>query len=231
MGRLLLVEDDADLRGSMCDYLTLKGYEVAEAATGDCFRQNVLDQRFDLVLLDLNLPDADGLQLLREARQGSDAPVFVVSGRSHDGSRLSALDMGADDYIVKPFNIRELEFRIRNFLRRQRERLEQETLRWQFGAWTLDAEQRKISDSEGRPVHVTRGEFDVLYCLVQAQGAVVSWDGILGTLEKNGLEVSLESLPVLVSRLRRKFSVASDQQLIDNLPGIGYRIAAPVSRA
>ena len=120
--KVLVLEDDAALRAVLRDFLSLMHYQVLEAADLASFRTLAGAEKFDLLLLDLNLPDGDGLALLRELAANGDTAVFVVSGRCDEQSRLQALEAGADDYIVKPFNARELEFRIRNFLRRQSSR-------------------------------------------------------------------------------------------------------------
>ena len=228
MHRLLLVEDDEALRTTLRDYFDLKGYAVVEAGCGHDFRLVLADQQPDLILLDLNLPDADGVKLLRELRKTSQAPLVVVSGRSDEATRLKALDAGADDYVIKPFNIRELELRVRNFLQRQlgRNQLAQE--QWRFGPWLLDARRRILSAQGGPPLSTTRGEFELLLCLVRAGGQVVARDRILALLEQGNASITPESLPVLISRLRRKLSPGAEQHIIATAPGIGYQLNLPV---
>ena len=164
--RILILEDDDALRAVMRDFLTLMSYQVIEASDLSSFHQLNNQQNFDLLLLDLNLPDGDGLTLLKSLSSTGNAPVFVVSGRCDEHSRLQALEAGADDYIVKPFNARELEFRIRNFLRRQGVRqstgTEQLPAPLTFGEWRLQPNQYRITGPQGAFISLTRRERAVL---------------------------------------------------------------------
>lgn len=231
--RLLVVEDQADVRHAICNYLRLRGYSVTEASTGGAFVEALREGPYELVLLDLNLPDGDGLLLLREARAGSSAPIFVVSGRSSESDRIQALEYGADDFIVKPFSIRELELRIRNFLLRQTLRAQHasEDEVWAFGSWRVDVPRRTVASLAGETVPLTRGEFELLCCLVRAEGAVVSRRRILDALHGEGVIMGDESLTTLIYRLRRKLGLGAAQgPLIETVSGIGFRIALPVFR-
>lgn len=231
--RLLVVEDQVDVRHAVCNYLRLRGYSVTEASTGGAFVAALRDDGFELVLLDLNLPDADGLQLLREARIESNAPIFVVSGRCTEADRIRALEYGADDFVVKPFSIRELELRIRNFLLRQtlRTRQEDDAEVWTFADWRVDLPRRVVVSLTGEPVALTRGEFELLCCLVRAEGAVVSRRAILEALHDTGVLMGDESLTTLVYRLRRKLGRDdAGGALIETAPAVGFRIAVPVYR-
>src|SRR5690606_31939777 len=157
---ILVLEDDDSLRGVLKDFLSLMGYQISEARDIAGYREHAEAQDIDLTLLDLNLPDGDGLALVRELTSQSDAPVFVVSGRCDERSRLQALEAGADDYLVKPFNARELEYRIRNFLRRQRQRSEPEAggkrSDLAIGDWQLFTGQYRLTSSTGEVINLTR---------------------------------------------------------------------------
>lgn len=228
MKRLLIVEDDAALRGMLEDYFSLKGYLVSVAESGAVFRQLTSNERYDLILLDLNLPDADGLQLLEVLRSRSSAPVFVVSGRSDEASRLTALGHGADDYVIKPFSTRELELRIHNFLCRQSGRIHPYDIsyqQWRLGCWLVDERQRAIFGKDGSKLNITRGEFELLLCLLRAEGNVVSRERIIAAIEQHDVKVTPESLTVLVSRLRRKLSSTGEPSLILTVSGVGYHLA------
>lgn len=232
MGRLLMVEDDEMLRAAIREVFTLKGYRVAEAACGEEFMTEVEKQDFDLVLLDLNLPDEDGLVLLRRARARSDVPVFVVSARTDNESRLTALELGADDYVTKPFDVRELELRIRNFLGRQKRRnngAERGGNRIRFGSWTLLPDQWSLQDANGQQLVLTRGELDVLMALVKAEGNALSREKLADVLARNINGSNPETVTVLVYRLRKKLVDESrDNPVIVTVPGVGYRIGAEV---
>ncbi|WP_111657817.1 response regulator transcription factor [Isoalcanivorax indicus] len=237
MGRLLMVEDDEMLRAAIREVFTLKGYSVAEAACGEGFMTQVEKQDFDLVLLDLNLPDEDGLVLLRRTRARSDVPVFVVSGRTDNDSRLTALELGADDYVTKPFDVRELELRIRNFLGRQKNRrtggngtAERPVHRIRFGGWTLLPDQWSLQDAQGQQLVLTRGELDVLMALVKAEGNALSREKLADVLARNINGSNPETVTVLVYRLRKKLvSDSKENPVIVTVPGVGYRIGAEVT--
>ena len=231
--RILVLEDDLALRSVLRDFLTLMHYEVMEAADIAGFRKLSSEHSIDLLLLDLNLPDGDGLNLLREMCSGQGAPVFVVSGRCDEHSRLKALEAGADDYIVKPFNARELEFRIRNFLRRQRERIGVDiraanpSLR--FGEWQLLPDQYRVAGPQGDIINVTRSERDLLQELLSAQGSLRSRRQLASAISSPTDTTSEETVTVLIYRLRKKLEQAgAGAQVIETVAGAGYRIAATV---
>ena len=234
MGRLLMVEDDEMLRAAIREVFTLKGYRVSEAACGEDFMTEVEKQDFDLVLLDLNLPDEDGLVLLRRTRARSDVPVFVVSARTDSDSRFTALELGADDYVTKPFDVRELELRIRNFLSRQKSRgnggVPERANRIQFGTWTLLPDQWSLQYASGQQLILTRGELDVLMALVKAEGNALSREKLADVLARNINGSNPETVTVLVYRLRKKL-VGDDKNnpVIVTVPGVGYRIGAEVT--
>lgn len=224
-GHLLVVEDDKHLREMMCDFLALKGHSIVQAANGRAFKQAIISDVFDLILLDLNLPDADGLQLLQELRNYSQAPIFVVSGRSDEQTRLEALNLVVDDYIIKPFNIRELELRVRNFLKRGNQPVANEE--WHFGEWRVDVSQSLVSRANGDKIALTTAEYELLLMLVRAQGKVLSREQITKLLS-----IAPDSLNVLVSRLRMKLNPFSHMDApIITVPNRGYRISVPVIAA
>lgn len=230
--RLLVVEDEAEVRTLMCTYLKRRGFDVTAASTAKDFNRRFAAKGYDLVLLDLNLAEADGIGLLRQVRARSRAPVFVVSGRLDERSRLQALELGADDFVRKPFSLRELELRIGNFLKRQAERAPEAPparREWRFGDWTLDTARRTLISDDGETPELTRGEFDVLACLVEAEGQVVERATIVEYLEQRGFAMSPDSLTTVVYRLRRKLG-ASDggAALIGTQYGVGFRLLVDV---
>ena len=231
MNQLLIIEDDTQLRDNISDYFTLKGYSVTATDSGAGFHTRFAHGSYDLILLDLNLPDTDGQFLLKEIRETSDTPVFVVSGRTDEHNRLLALEGMADDYISKPFNIRELELRIRNFLsREQRRRIASSKERWRVGALVLDVGQHLIIDTEGQTTPLTAGECALMVCLLSAAGELISREKLLACLRKQGQAVSTDSLPVLISRLRQKFRDAAPEAVIHTVTGVGYRVLADTER-
>ena len=226
--KVLVLEDDAALRAVLRDFLSLMHYQVLEAADLASFRTLAGAEKFDLLLLDLNLPDGDGLALLRELAANGDTAVFVVSGRCDEQSRLQALEAGADDYIVKPFNARELEFRIRNFLRRQSSRNPstggQSQSSTVFGDWRLQPNQYRITGPNGALVSLTRSERDLLNELLQAKGNLCSRRQLARAMSSPMETTSEETVTVLIYRLRKKLEAAGiPAPLIETVAGAGYR--------
>ncbi|MCK5874369.1 MAG: response regulator transcription factor [Alcanivoracaceae bacterium] len=226
--KVLVLEDDAALRAVLRDFLSLMHYQVFEAADLASFRILADAEKFDLLLLDLNLPDGDGLALLRELTAKGDTAVFVVSGRCDEQSRLQALEAGADDYIVKPFNARELEFRIRNFLRRQSARSPSAGAQSQssavFGDWRLQPNQYRITGPNGALVSLTRSERDLLNELLQAKGNLCSRRQLARAMSSPMETTSEETVTVLIYRLRKKLDAAGiPAPLIETVAGAGYR--------
>jgi DNA-binding response OmpR family regulator len=224
--RIMVVEDDATLRSVMVDIFTMQGFVVFDAEGVDAFFAAWQQQAFDLILLDLNLLDEDGLVLLRKLRMQSDVPLFVVSGRTDRETRLAALEMGADDFVMKPFDTRELVMRVQNFLQRiarlkgeQKEPSSQD--HWRFGDWSLSELSKTLSHVDGREIYLTRSEFKLLLALVRAGGGVLSKMQLMDVVDKGQYETTAETIAVLIHRLRRKMD---DKQIIQTISGFGYRI-------
>ena len=226
---ILVLEDDCDLRSVLRDFLAMMGYQVYEAANIAAFHQLSSQHSVDLMLLDLNLPDGDGLDVLRTISRNCDTPVFVVSGRCDDHSRLQALEAGANDYIVKPFNARELELRIRNFLRRQSPQPAavshgvMPTL--DFGEWKIWPNQFRLTHNNGTTVTVTRSERDLLCELIRADGDLCSRRQLARAMSSGMETTSEETVTVLVYRLRKKLEQGSGADPhIETVAGAGYRL-------
>lgn len=222
----MIVEDDATLRSVMVDIFKMQGFEVFDSEGVDEFFNIWRQQQFDLVLLDLNLMDEDGLVLLRKLRMQSDVPLFVVSGRTDRETRLAALEMGADDYVMKPFDTRELVMRVQNFLQRfsrvQGEKKESQSQQhWEFGDWTLSESSKTLTHTDGREIYLTRSEFKILLALVRAGGSVLSKMQLMDVVDKGQYETTAETIAVLIHRIRRKMD---DKKIIQTISGFGYRI-------
>jgi two-component system OmpR family response regulator len=215
---ILLLEDDPAQRLLLAAYLRQAAFQVEEAATLAQGRAKALTSRPCLVLLDLNLPDGDGLELARELIRRA-IPVLIVTSRPQD--RLLALELGADDFVEKPYDPRELLARIQNLLRRCGEPSTQPR---PIGGFHLDVPARRLLDDRGREVALTRGEFDLLAALLEARGRVVSRADLSEIISPEGGTVCSRSVDTLVSRLRRK--LADDPRnpaLLQTVPGVGYR--------
>jgi DNA-binding response OmpR family regulator len=216
--RLLLVEDDPSISVPLADGLRREGFEVEVAATG---AQALAAPPVDLVLLDLGLPDLEGRVVCRELRSVSAVPIIVVTARSDEIDRVVLLELGADDYVVKPFGFRELVARIRAVLRRTASvpgQTPSATL--EVGALTIDLRGRSV-EFEGETVVVTPKEYDLLVCLASDAGAVKTREQLMREVWDEHWWGSTKTLDVHVASLRRKLS----PDVIDTVRSVGYRYA------
>ncbi len=217
LGRVLIVEDDPGIATQLVRGLTRAGYETGSVTTG----QAALDWPVpDVVLLDLGLPDIDGIEVCRRLRQACDAAIIVVTARGEESDRVLALDEGADDYLIKPFGLQELLARIRAVLRRSRQPAGQVL---QHGALTVDLRTHKVSVS-GQQIAVTPKEFAILECLASDPGRVVSRQEMLERAWDEHWYGPTKVLDVHMAALRRKLG---DPGIIETVYGHGFRLADP----
>ena len=215
---LLLVEDDDSIAEPLAEGLRREGFSVARAATG---AEALEAAPVDLVLLDLRLPDVDGLTVCRELRARSDVPIIVVSARGEEVDRVIGLELGADDYLVKPFGLRELVARIRAVSRRVSERSDGAADELAAGRVRIDLRAHRVT-VDGREVALTGKEFDVLAVLVRDAGAVVDRERLLREVWHTTWYGSSKTIDVHVASLRKKLG---DPALIETVRGIGLRFA------
>jgi two-component system response regulator QseB len=217
--RLLLVEDDELIGEAVRTGLKLSGYTVDWVQDGQAGVLAVRNGVYDLILLDLGLPRKDGLAVLRETRNaGQDVAVLVLTARDAVGDRVKGLDAGADDYLVKPFDLDELSARVRALLRRRAGRTDP-VIRW--GALMLDPVSHRV-EVLGKSVALSPREFALLHALAERPGAVLSREQLEERLYGWDDEVSSNAIEVHLHNLRRKLGA----RLIENVRGVGYRIAA-----
>ncbi|HTR83762.1 MAG TPA: response regulator transcription factor [Reyranella sp.] len=222
MYSVAVVEDETLTRKAIALSLREAGYTVHEASDALACRALLRQARLDLIVLDLGLPGIDGLDFAREVRGNSDIGLIVVTRQGAPEARIAALDLGADDYLVKPIHYGELAARIRSVMRRTgRERGRRKKL----GRWIVDLEARTVSRGEADTAALTRGEFDILARLVQAGTKIVSRQELLSVISRSPQESDLRSVDALVSRLRRKLDEVEGDSLIATAPGFGYRLA------
>ncbi|QMU76808.1 response regulator transcription factor [Streptacidiphilus sp. PB12-B1b] len=219
--RVLVVEDDAGIARSLVRGLERDGYAARSVDTGRAAL--AAEPVPDLVLLDLGLPDLDGVEVCRLLRRRSDAAVIVVTARGEEGDRVSALDEGADDYLVKPFGLAELLARVRAVLRRTRPQVP-ELL--QCGPLSVDPRTRKVSIA-GQEIVLTPKEFDILECLAVDPGRVVTRQEILERAWDAHWYGPTKVLDVHMAALRRKLGVPG---LVETVYGRGFRLSDPVGR-
>lgn len=224
MFRVLVVEDDAPIRSMLRALLESAGYRVEEAGNAQRALVEARANRPDLILVDLGLPDRDGQLLIREVRGFSAVPILVLSARSAEREMVAALDGGADDYVVKPFQAGELLARVRAALRRQARTGEAEGP-VTVGLLTLDLARREARGRDDVAEHLTPLEFRLLQCLLRKRGLVVTRDEIIRDVWGPGHEEDTRGLRAYVRSLRRKIEPDPDHpRVLRTEAGIGYRL-------
>ncbi|MEM7778372.1 MAG: response regulator [Pseudomonadota bacterium] len=228
--RILIVDDDEDIRRLLTSFLTEEGFAVSEASDATSLDQAVVRDHPDLIVLDLMLPGEDGLSICRRIRSSSAVPVIMLTARSAEVDRVVGLEIGADDYLTKPFSKRELLARIRSVLRRGRlVALNPPTTVLRFQDFKVDLNARRLTNRSGQDVSLTSAEFDLLACFVQAPQRVLSRDRLLDAVHGRASDPFDRSVDTLVSRLRKKIETASDnERLIATIRNHGYLFTATV---
>ena len=231
-GRILVVDDDRRIREMLASYLTEEGFAVSLAENGEQLRAEMAAAEIDLILLDLKIPGEDGLTLLRELRRQSSVPVIMITGKGEMLDRIVGLEVGADDYIAKPFHLREVLARIRAVLRRsvaaakpEAEAVDAATEagRLAFAGWTLDPRRRELRDAEGAEVELTTGEFNLLLAFLQAPNRPLNRDQLMDKLRGRDWSPFDRSIDTQVGRLRKKIEAdPKNPSLIKTVRGIGY---------
>ena len=230
---ILVVDDDAETRSLLRQYLQKQGYRVSVVANGRDMRATLQTARPDLIVLDLMLPGEDGLQLCRDLRGRSNIPVIMLTARGEETDRIVGLEMGADDYLAKPFSPRELLARIKSVLRRARalpENLEPVAVRsFHFAGWTLDAETRDLTSSEGVVVPLSGSEFKLLRAFLTHPNCVLTRDQLIELIIAREAGPFDRAIDVQVSRLRQRLrDDAREPRIIKTVRGEGYVFAAHV---
>ena len=222
--RVLVVDDEPQIQRFLKPALTSSGYQVESAETGADALRVLAAGRVDIVLLDLGLPDTDGKSVLRQLRSFSQVPVIVLSAREREAEKIEALDLGADDYVEKPFAIGELMARLRAALRHAARSAQEET-RAEFAGLVVDLLKRQVSKS-GAPVKLTPKEYDLLAILVRHAGRVVTHRQILAGVWGPAHTQDTQYLRVFIGQLRSKLEDdPTAPEIILTEPGAGYRFA------
>jgi two-component system, OmpR family, response regulator len=226
ISRVAVVEDDPEISRMMTACMTDHGFEVAAARTGRDLDRVMSGGKIDCVILDVGLPGEDGLSICRRLRGKSSVPIIMVTGRGTDTDRIVGLELGADDYLPKPFNPRELVARVRAVMRRaagadQPSTPSPQTL--MFEGWRLDTARRQLFTPDGTPRSLTSGEFNILAIFCQNPRRVLSRDDLLDLLHGRAAAVFDRSIDVQISRLRRKIeSNLKDPSFIKTVRYGGY---------
>jgi len=230
---ILVVDDDAELRQLLLEYLRERGYVVLLADGGAQMREQLAGNKVDLVILDLMLPGEDGLSLCRNLRAQSTTPILMLTARGDEMDRIVGLEMGADDYLHKPFIPRELLARVKNILRRtgdgHGEQAPAHAL--SFSGWTLDIDARHLVDQAGVVVPLPAGEFRILRLLAENPNRVFSRDQLLDVSSGREAGPFDRTIDVMISRLRRRLQdEGGDTALIKTVRSEGYMLASKVER-
>jgi DNA-binding response OmpR family regulator len=230
---VLVVDDDPTIRELVSDYLGKNELRVTAVADGEAMQATLADQVVDLVVLDLRLRAEDGMALARRLRDESEIPILMLTGRSEEADRVMGLELGADDYLTKPFSPRELLARIRTILRRRHAEVRQgkpEGIRaYRFDGWELNLNTRRLTARDGRRVPLSNGEFALLVVLLGAPNRILSRDQLLDLSRLHNDEVYNRSVDVQIMRLRRKIEAdAAEPRYIRTERGAGYLFGVPV---
>ncbi|GLQ72836.1 two-component system response regulator TorR [Vibrio sp. vnigr-6D03] len=231
---VLVVEDDVVTRSKLVGYFQNEGYQVSEAESGEQMRAILEEQSVDLVMLDINLPGEDGLMLTRELRSQSDIGIILVTGRTDSIDKIVGLEMGADDYVTKPFELRELLVRVKNLLWRisaarhapaKEDRKEESGQLIRFGEWTFDIQRRALSRN-GEPVKLTKAEYELLVALSSHPNKVLSRERILNMISHRVDAPNDRTIDVLIRRMRAKMEFdPKNPQIFVTVHGEGYMFA------
>lgn len=225
---LLVVDDDPRIRQMLTRYFEDEGYVVSTASNGPEMRASLQQENFDIILLDWVLPGGeDGLDLAREIRGQSDIPIIMLTGRDDVVDRIVGIEVGADDYIAKPFHLREVHARLKSILRRRqpaakaRENEPGDVLR--FEGWQLDIGKRQLLSPDKNEIELTTGEFDMLVVFARHAGRVLSRDFLMEATRGRNLEVYDRTIDAQIARLRKKIEAdPTHPQLIKSIRGVGY---------
>ncbi|MDX0524287.1 response regulator [Sinorhizobium medicae] len=232
---ILVVDDDPRIRQMLSRYFEEEGYRVTLAGDGGEMRDCLDKQSIDIILLDLVLPGEDGLTLARDLRARSDVPIIMLTGRDDFVDRVVGLEVGADDYIAKPFHLREVLARVRGILRRRQPQasatvdLAPEV--YSFEGLRLDTARRQLTSDDGNEILLTTGEFDMLCILVKHAGRVLQRELLMDLTRGRNLEAFDRTIDAQIARLRRKIEPdVSQPALIKSVRGVGYVFCARATR-
>lgn len=233
---VLVVDDDPRIRQMLARYFEAEGYRVNSAADGTEMRKTLEKTQVDIILLDLGLPGEDGLSLARELRAHSDVPIIMLTGRGDVVDRVVGLEIGADDYVTKPFHLREVLARVRGALRRRRPSKApapevQKSETFCFEGLRLDVGCRRLTAQDGREIALTTAEFDMLCTLVRHAGRVLQRDVLMDLTRGRSLEAYDRAIDAQIARLRRKIERdPGHPEFIKSVRGVGYVFSARTVR-
>ncbi len=233
--RILVVDDDAQLRQLVTRLLRAEGYRATAVSGGREMLELLQTTEIDLIVLDVMLPGLSGIDLCRQVRQSSSVPILMLTARSEESDRVLGLEMGADDYLTKPFGSRELLARIRALLRRVNApphliKPSTGTI-YKFDGWTVDTLRRQLTNADGVVIDVSSGEYDLLLAFLEAPQRVLTREQLLDMARNRTAVPGFDrSIDVQISRLRRKMGSEDTEGIIKTVRGAGYMFVANVTR-
>jgi DNA-binding response OmpR family regulator len=230
-----VVEDDVGVAATLADMLAGEGYRAHICRSAAALRDLLRNSKVDMILLDIMLPDGNGLTMAAQIRSTTAVPIIILTGKSSEVDRIVGLEIGADDYVVKPFSVREVAARIRAVLRRTNNAIStpREVKRgYNFSGWTLDLDLRRLYNPNGKDVPLTVNEFDLLQAIISSGGRILSRSQLLDITRLHGNDdVFDRTVDVLILRLRRKIETNPHlPQFIVTERGLGYRFNGAVER-
>ena len=233
---VLIVEDETASLNLLASYFEAENYTVYKAADSNAAESILSTKVIDIVLLDIKIPGKDGLALTREIRSNSDVGIILVTQRDDDIDKIVGLEMGADDYVTKPYNPRELLVRVKNLLLRLKSASTLDTSsikehkEVQFEGWTLQLGRRQLIADNGDPTQLTEGEFKLLSTLIQNAGSVLNRDQIMNRMDRRDWFPTDRTIDVLIARVRKKLGDdRTHPRYIDTARGTGYVFVAEVN--
>ncbi|GLI24762.1 two-component system OmpR family response regulator [Xanthobacter flavus] len=233
-GHILIVDDDAEIRRLAGKFLREHGHKVTSAQDAREMREAMAAGPVDLIILDIMLPGVSGLDLCRDLRRSSNVPIIMLTARGSDVDRIVGLELGADDYLAKPFNPRELLARIHAVLRRTRPSDAVPTVggsNLKFSGWTLDTRRRELTNPEGAVVDLSTGEYDLLLTFLEHPQRVLNRDQLMDAAKNRTATGFDRAIDIQVSRLRKKLESHGTLEMVKTVRGAGYFFAPEVERS
>jgi DNA-binding response OmpR family regulator len=236
---ILVVDDDPRIRQMLVRYFEQEGYRVSAAAGGAAMRAQLLAASIDVILLDVVMPGEDGLTLAREIRAKSDVGIIMLTGRGDVLDRVVGLEVGADDYIAKPFHLREVLARVKSLLRRRRPASDQLVALGQesgesiirFDGWVLDTSRRQLVSPKGEDIALTTGEFDLLAALARHPGRVFNREALMDLTRGRSWETFDRTIDAQIARLRKKIETdPKSPAIVKSVRGVGYVFTGKIDR-
>ena len=230
--QILIVEDEDVTRFSLRSLFEAEGYQVFEATDGESMQAELLKNQISLIIMDINLPGKNGLLLALELTSKKNIGLIFLTGRDSDIDKILGLEIGADDYLTKPFNPRELTIRARNLLNRiSHHAIEPEPVQTiiKFNQWTLNGDSRELTSPEGEVISIPRGEYRAIRLLIENTGLIVSRQTLIKEMTGRDLRENDRTVDVTIRRLRKHFeSDPKSPELINTIHGEGYRFVGTI---